>query len=47
MSDLIKTSNEKNAGPDVDKHKDEYGLETPSLQIQGLGCGCEGSMVER
>lgn len=28
-------------------HENKYGIETVTLQIEGMGCGCEGSMIER
>jgi Cd2+/Zn2+-exporting ATPase len=31
----------------MDKNNNENGLETVTLQIEGMGCGCEGSMIER
>jgi hypothetical protein len=35
MNNLINTIKNKNAGLSVDKHKDEYGIETVTLLIEG------------
>ena len=46
MNNLIITIKAKIGGLGMDKH-DENGIETVVLQIEGMECGCEGTMVER
>ena len=47
MNNLINTINGKKGGLAMDNHENEHGIETVTLQIEGMECGCEATLIER